>query len=321
MNPSGSYSGAIAADFSSRIARLMFYIVLCLVLMTLDFRGQWVERIRDTSTLLVEPFWLLVEAPATLSRSLKERWQDRSSLLAERDALQVDLNRSRARLLVLDELERENDRLRELLEASQRIDRGFQAVELRQLDLNPYSHRLLVDRGADQGLRVGQPVMDAHGLVGQVDEVFVHSASVILLSDPDHALPVEVERSRVRTIAYGSGRSGELTLNDLPMNADIQPGDVLLSSGLGGRFQAGLPVADVLSVDRSSGEAFASATARVRARMRGARHLLVVTQGTAAILAEQDSSIDDQAASASSEPVGESASTSETVPASEGDGP
>jgi rod shape-determining protein MreC len=122
--------------------------------------------------------------------------------------------------------------------------------------------------------------MDSNGLVGQVDEVLVHSASVILLSDPDHALPIEVERSRLRTIAYGSGREGELRLTDLPMNADIQVGDVLLSSGLGGRFQPGLPVADVTEVSRLPGEAFATATALLRARMQGARPLLVIPRAS-----------------------------------------
>jgi rod shape-determining protein MreC len=280
MNPGSSLS----ADFSSRIARLMVYIVLCLVLMTLDFRGRWIERIRDGATLAAEPIWLLAEAPAGLFHYLTDRWRDRALLLTERDQLQRELTRSRAKLLVLDELERENDRLRRLLDAAAALDRDYQTVELRQLDLNPYSHRLLINRGASQGLRVGQAVMDSNGLVGQVDEVLVHSASVILLSDPDHALPIEVERSRLRTIAYGSGREGELRLTDLPMNADIQVGDVVLSSGLGGRFQPGLPVADVTEVSRLPGEAFATATATLRARMQGARHLLVITRASPGIL-------------------------------------
>lgn len=281
--------GGLAADFSSRIVRLMFYIVLCMVLMTIDFRGQWVERVRSASSLAAEPFWLAVEAPFRLAGTLSDRWADRSELLAERDALALDLNRSRARLLILDEVERENERLRGLLDASATIDRDFQTVELRHLDLNPYSHRLLVNRGASKGLRVGQPVLDSNGLIGQVDEVLMHSASVILLSDPDHALPVKVERSRLRTIAYGSGRSGELRLTDLPMNADIEVGDVLISSGLGGRFQPGLPVADVVEVTRVPGEAFARARAELRARMQGARHLLVVTESAVEERVESES--------------------------------
>ncbi|AKS40616.1 rod shape-determining protein MreC [Wenzhouxiangella marina] len=265
-------------DLSGRITRLMVYIVLCLVLMTLDFRGRWVEQVRDRAEFAVEPFWLAAEAPAKLGRWLHDRWRDRNELLAERERLSRELDESRAALLLLDDLRQENQRLRELLDASLAVERDYQTVELRQLDLNPYSHRLLVDRGASEGLRVGQPVMDANGLVGQVDRVLTHGGSVILLSDPDHALPVEIERSRLRTIAYGTGNNDELRLSDLPMNADVQVGDVLLTSGLGGRFPPGLPVADVIEVSRSSGEAFATATARMRAQLAGARHLLIVTE-------------------------------------------
>jgi len=266
------------------MARLMFYILLCMVLMTLDYRGRWVDQIRQTGTLIIEPVLLLVEAPFSLGSNIKQRVTDRQELLAEHARISRELDESRAELLLMDELRRENARLRRLLEASVAIERGFQAVELRQIDLNPYSHRVLVDRGARDGLRVGQPVMDAEGLVGQVDQVFIHSASVILLSDPDHALPIEIDRSRLRTIAYGSGRSGELRLDDLPMNADIRNGDVLLTSGLGGRFPPGLPVADVISVERAPGEAFAVARARMRSRLDDTRHLLIVTRSESADL-------------------------------------
>lgn len=278
VNLSGSdLSGGSAADFSSRITRLIFYILLCMVLMTLDHRGRWVDRVRDFATLAVEPVWLAVDAPVRWSQALAERVGDRTDLLDERDRLANELARSRAELQLLAELRRENNRLRDLLGASPATQRDFQAVELRQIDLDPWSHRLLIDRGAVEGLRVGQPVMDSEGLIGQVDRVHVHSASVILLSDPDHALPVEIERSRLRTIAYGTGQSGRIRLEDLPMNADIEPGDVVLSSGLGGRFPAGLPVADVLKVTRAPGEAFATAELVMRARLAGARHLLVIT--------------------------------------------
>ncbi len=278
MPTGNSRSAGLSGDVSGRMARLMFYILLCMVLMTLDFRGRWVDQIRQVGTLIIEPAWVLVEAPFSLGQNLKQRLSDRQELLADHARMARELDESRARLLLMDELRLENERLRRLLDASVAIKRGFQAVELRQIDLNPYSHRVLVDRGARDGLRVGQPVMDAEGLVGQVDRVLVHSASVILLSDPDHALPVEIARSRLRTIAYGSGRSGELRLDDLPMNADVEIGDVLVTSGLGGRFPPGLPVADVISVERSAGEAFAVARAQMRSKLNDTRHLLIVTR-------------------------------------------
>jgi rod shape-determining protein MreC len=186
------------------------------------------------------------------------------------------LRESHARLLLLEELGRENAELRELLGASASLDLEFQTAEMRQIDLHPYSHRVVINRGRRHGIEPGQAVVDARGVVGQVDEAMLSSAKVILLSDPDHALPVRVERTRLRTIAYGSGRTGELRLTDLPMNVDLEPGDRLLTSGLGGRFPSGLPVAEVTSIERPSGEAFAVATARPLANMDGARHLLVL---------------------------------------------
>ncbi len=266
----------MSGDLGGRMARLMFYALLAMVLMTLDFRGRYVENFRALAGLAVEPFMLAIEAPFTLAFRLRDNFTDRNALQAERDELEQLLRESRARLLLMQELGRENAELRELLEASRVVDAEYQTAELRSIDLNPYSHRVLINRGSSHGLRAGQPVIDATGVIGQVDTVLLYSATVILLSDPDHALPVRVERNRLRTIAYGSGRTDELRLTDLPMNVDLEVGDVLLTSGLGGRFPAGLPVAEVVAVSRPDGEAFARAEARPLARLDGARHLLIL---------------------------------------------
>jgi rod shape-determining protein MreC len=259
-----------------RMARLMFYIMMAVVLMVLDFRGGYVDRVRSIAAMGSEPLLLLIESPFRLTLAAREQFGDRRQLLAERDQFEQLLRESHARLLLLDELGRENAELRELLGASGALAIDFQTAELRQIDLNPYSHRVLINRGQRHGVRAGQPVVDARGVVGQIDEPLLSSAQVILLSDPDHALPVRVARTRMRTIAYGSGRTDELRLTDLPMNVDLVPGDLLLTSGLGGRFPSGLPVAEVVSVARPAGEAFAVAKARPLARLDGARHLLVL---------------------------------------------
>ena len=144
------------------------------------------------------------------------------------------------------------------------------------IDLNPWSHRVLINRGSRDGLATGQPVIDTRGVMGQIDEVGLNIAQIILISDPDHALPVRVQRTGLRTVAYGSGRINRLRLTDLPMNVDLVPGDTLVTSGLGGAFPAGLPVAEVESVSRPTGEAFARAAVRPLARLDRARHVLVV---------------------------------------------
>jgi rod shape-determining protein MreC len=274
--PGSFHDSSLSADAGGRVARLMFYIMAAVVLMVLDHRGGHVEKIRSTAALAVEPMQVLIESPFRFGRAVHEQFRDRRALLAERTELERLLRESHARLILLEEKGRENAELRELLGASESLVVDFQTAELRQIDLNPYSHRILINRGRRHGIAAGQPVIDARGVVGQIDEAMLHSAQVILLSDPDHALPVSVARTRLRTIAYGSGRTTELRLTDLPMNVDLEPGDVLLTSGLGGRFPAGLPVAEVTDVARPAGEAFAVATARPMARLDGARHLLVL---------------------------------------------
>lgn len=254
----------------------MIYALLAIILMTLDYRGRWVDQIRHQAGLMAEPLVLLIESPFRLAGAVRDSLRGRQQLLGEIDELRSLLAESSARLLLLEELRRENLELRELLSASRQPQVGFRPAEIRQIDLNPFSHRVLINRGRRDGLQSGQAVIDAFGVVGQVDEVFVHSARVVLLTDPDHALPIAVERTGVRTIAYGSGLNTELRLNDLPMNIDLEPGDRLVTSGLGGAFPAGLPVAEVVDVSRTVGEAFARARLRPLGRLDRSRHLLVL---------------------------------------------
>lgn len=260
------------------MARLMFYILAAMVLMTMDYRGDFLDRFRGLTGYLVEPTFMLVEAPFLFAGRAFDNWRDRRELVAERDDLHQSLQEARARVLLLEDLARDNRELRELLGAASLVDVGLQAVELRRIDLDPYSHRVVVNRGARHGLAQGQAVIDATGVFGQVDQSLLHSATIILITDPDHALPVRVERTALRTIAYGSGRTDELRLTDLPMNVDLEPGDRLTTSGLGGRFPPGLPVAEITAVERPEGEAFATALARPLAGLERARHLLVLVQ-------------------------------------------
>ncbi|MFW5815959.1 MAG: rod shape-determining protein MreC [Wenzhouxiangella sp.] len=272
--PGGPFN--FSAELAGRTSRLMIYALLAIILMTLDYRGRLVEQIRHQAGLVVEPAVLLIESPFRLADSIRSALRGRDQLLNEIAELRSLLAESSARLLLLEELRRENLELRQLLTASKQPQVTFYPAEIRQIDLNPFSHRVVINRGQRDGVESGQAVIDAYGVVGQVDEVFLHSAWVVLLTDPDHALPVAVERTGVRTIAYGSGLNTELRLNDLPMNVDLESGDRLVTSGLGGAFPAGLPVAEVVDVSRTVGEAFARARLRPLGRLDRSRHLLVL---------------------------------------------
>ena len=305
----GTWSPGTGGDQAARTARLMVYGLLATILMVLDYRGGYVSEIRGRTAVLVEPLLLAVEAPFALGRRLGEELRSRHELQDRIALVEQQLRDQEAALMMLDEFESENAELRRLLEASRRVEVAFRAAELMSIDLNPYSHRVLINRGRRDGLEEGQPVIDADGVIGQVDQLARHSAHVILISDPDHALPVRVRRTDLRTVAYGTGQINSLRLTDLPMNVDLEPGDVLITSGLGGLFPPGLPVAEVRTVTRRSGEAFARAEARPLGRLDRARHVLVVAINAAADDEEEVESEEreagDESRDAEQEPVAE----------------
>jgi len=272
----GTWPAGVDGEAASRVARLMFYALLAVVLMTLDARGQWVERVRSLGWKAVEPVVVLVEAPFAFGRRMGEELRARHELMDAIARLEAERRQRQAELVMLEELRDDNRELRALLAASERLPPSFRAAELMQIDLNPWSHRVLINRGSRDGLEPGQPVMDSRGVIGQVDEIGFNTARVILISDPDHALPVRVQRTGLRTVAYGSGRISRLRPTALSMNVDLEPGDRLVTSGLGGVFPAGLPVAEVVSLSRPAGEAFAVGEATPLGRLDRARHVLVV---------------------------------------------
>lgn len=254
----------------------MFYALLAISLMALDHRGGYVERVRALADRAVEPLFWAVDLPFSGFRTVAAHFRDQAELSRRLAAMKAELDRARARLSRLDDLRIENARLRGLLETARRLDAEFIAAELASVALDPFAHRVLVRSGHRAGVRRGMPVIDDTAVLGQVDRVYTHFAQIILISDPDHALPVQVLPGGERTIAYGSGSLDRLRLTDLPMNARMAPGDLVVTSGIGGRFPAGLPVARVEEVTRRPGQAFASATARPLAAMDRNRIVLIL---------------------------------------------
>ncbi|MDX1626364.1 MAG: rod shape-determining protein MreC [Wenzhouxiangellaceae bacterium] len=257
-------------------ARLMFYALLAVVLMVLDYRGQYVPRVHEFAVRVVEPVMLAVDLPFAVSRNLTRTWADRRAMAERMRELERVTLEQRADLERTHDLERENATLRALLGAARRVDHRFVAAELASVDLDPFAHRIVVKRGRIHGVDAGMPVVDDHGVLGQVEQAARRTARVILLTDPDHALPVQILATGERTIAYGSGSVDRLRLTDLPMNAELAPGDLVVTSGLGGRFPPGLPVGTVAAVTRQPGQPFATAEVRPLAAMDRNRLVLVL---------------------------------------------
>ena len=282
----------------------MFYALLAISLMALDYRGQYVDYVRAAGARLVEPLMLAVDLPGLGLERFSALLRERASRERELRALRADLARARAELGLLTDLAVENDRLRILLDTARRTEFEFITASIAGVDLNPFAHRLELRRGRRGGVRPGMPVMDENGVIGQVESAASFSARIVLISDPDHALPVQILPSGERTIAYGSGSLDRIRLTDLPMNTDIQPGDQVVTSGLGGRFPPGLPVARIESVRRDPGALFADADAVPMAAMGRNRIVLLLdlpASGMPGTPAERATATEESGASAEPE--------------------
>jgi rod shape-determining protein MreC len=199
---------------------------------------------------VVAPLHRIVEAPFALQEAISSALTTRDSLHNQVDSLQAQVNRDAIALARLRALELENARLQSLLDATPREAVRTLTARVLQVDLDAVRQRVLVDRGSRDGIAAAQPVLDARGVVGQTTRVNESTAEIILLSDSNHAIPVHIERNGLRTIAVGTGSPTRLALPYLPRNADVQVGDRLTTSGLGGVFPPDLPVATVTEVRR-----------------------------------------------------------------------
>jgi len=231
--------------------------------------------LRGALTTAVYPLQQLVSSPIRFGHDLADNLASRTELIGENERLKEEQLMLKTKLLKFSAMEQENIRLRGLLETSFKVGEHALIAELMSVTLGNYEHIITVNKGSRFGIEIEQPVMDANGIVGQVLRVTPFSADVILISDPSHAIPVQVNRNGVRTVAIGSGQLDKLILPQVTSNTDIKPGDLLVSSGLGGIFPHGYPVATVTSVspqDDPSGKA----TAKPLAQLDRIREVLMV---------------------------------------------
>lgn len=247
-----------------------------IILMAVDHRQHHLEQVRGALSVLVYPLQYAVNMPVDLGAWVKETLQTRADLQEQIAAQRAELQTLRAQAQKYAALEAETIRLRELLDSSFRLGDQVLVAELLSVDLDPYRHQVLIDKGTQSGVYTGQPVVDAQGVTGQVIHAGPLSSTVMLLTDPAHAIPVQVNRNGLRAIASGTGSPERLNLPFLPNNADIKPGDLLISSGLGGRFPRGYPVAKVTVVTQNPGAPFATVEARPTAQVDRSREVLLV---------------------------------------------
>jgi rod shape-determining protein MreC len=256
--------------------RFTLYALFAVVIMYLDQRGHYLERLRYVLQAAVYPLQVAVNSPPTAWRWLRESVQTREELRAENARLRMRQRDLELLAMRYDALARENGELRGLREALPPVAERWLPAEIINIQQSSLRHRLLIDRGATNGVFKGQAVLDDRGLIGQTTHVGPWSAEVILITDPEHAVPVRVERTGLRTIAVGGGDASSLALPYLPQNADIRVGDLLITSGLGGVFPEGYPVAHVTEVHRDAVQPLAQVRAAALSHIDGDTEVMLV---------------------------------------------
>lgn len=254
----------------------MAYLAVALVLVVLDHRGGWLHRARTQATVLVQPLWAVAGWPARVTGRLAEDAGTLARLTEENRELRRQALFDRARMARMQTVAADNARLRELLDAAQRNRLDAQLAPILSVDLDPSRQRLVLDAGARDGVRAGQAVIDAGGLLGQVVGVTPLQSTVLLVTDPDHAVPVSVARNGVRLVAYGRGRGDRLALENVPLSSDVKVGDVLVTSGLGGRFPPGFAVGTVTALQPDHSRAFLLGDVEPAAALDRGREVLLL---------------------------------------------
>lgn len=242
----------------------------------MDHRFHYANQIRDVISIIVYPLQVLVSLPTDTGHWISENIATRDTLLVKNKQLHNENLQLRTKLLKMDSLEAKNQRLRALLGSSFRVGEKTLVAELLAVDMEPFSQKLIINKGASDMVYVGQSVLDANGVFGQIVEVNPFTSTVMMITDPSHGIPVEVNRNSLRAIANGIGKTDRIELLHLPNNADIEEGDLLVTSGLGGRFPAGYPVAYASKVTRTPGQPFIEVYATPTAKLDRSRELLLV---------------------------------------------
>ena len=256
--------------------RCVLYCLLALGLIIFDKRYDHLGKIRRALSFVAYPVQLAVASPFEGWHWFRESVTTRDTLRADKARLEAELRVAQFRLQRYEAVEAESQRLRALRDNTAEVADRFIIGDIMDVDLDAFRERVLVDKGASQGIFVGQAVLDSGGVFGQVARIEQYTSEVILISDPAHAIPVQINRTGLRTVAVGTGDTGHLKLPYLPTSADVIVGDLLVTSGLGGGFPAGYPVGTVAAVRRDPAQSLAEVDIRPAAALDRSRELMFV---------------------------------------------
>lgn len=256
--------------------RLLGWIILTVILMLADYKLHWLNQIRIEMSGVLNPVFTTLELPSLALKHSKNWLESHSDLLEINETLINENLLLQTQLKRLHQLESENTELRQLLQAKSKIPYTQQTAQVLDVKVNPLSLQLLIDKGTDDQVNIGMVAVDQSGIIGQIIGAGTKQSWLMLIADPAHALPVQIQRTQVRTVIQGLGKMNQLSVSDFPLSGDIQAGDILESSGLGGRFPPGYPVATVTEVIKPEGARFATVFARPASQLDTLNHMVIV---------------------------------------------
>lgn len=251
-------------------------VLAVIALITADLRFNALQATRSALDMAATPVYWVADLPSRIADWKDTNLVSRADLLEENERLKRENLVLEGRSHQMASLQAENVRLRALLNSTALLRDDVLVAELIGVSPDPVRHQLVLNKGSADGVFVGQPLIDADGLMGQIVEVSPVNSRALLITDATHSIPVQVNRNGVRAIAEGTGSLGVMEIQHISATTDIEEGDLLVSSGLGGRFPVGYPVAVVRSVERDPGQAFATVLATPSAAMDRSRHVLLV---------------------------------------------
>jgi rod shape-determining protein MreC len=258
------------------LVRLAFFASLSLALLVLDARFRYTEGLRSVLALAVYPLQTLATMPAALGERISGYFASQTQLREENAELRARMLATSQAAQRFEAAQAEAAQLRRLIGASERLPLKSTPAEILYNGRDPYSRKVVIDKGSQNGVRAGSPVVDEAGVIGQVTRVHALASEVTLLTDKDQAIPVQVVRNGLRAVAFGAGASGMLELRFMASNAEIQNGDRLVTSGIDGTYPPGLPVATVARVERDAAYAFARIVCQPAAGVESGRYVLVL---------------------------------------------
>ena len=257
-------------------SKLLVSLILSFGLIYLDYKDQYLNKLRSYISATIFPMYVATNAPKNIFLNLKESMGQREKIVLENQKLKTENIDLSSKIQQIYKLEKENRRLHELLDSKPKSEDVFVLAKIIAENPDPFKHRIIIDKGSKENVQVNQSVADSKGIIGHIIRDQIFGSEVLLITDPEHAIPIEVARTGLRSIALGTGSYEEIQLSFLAANTDIQKGDILLTSGLGEQYPAGYPVAVIEKVSVLEGEPFLEVLAKPFAKLTNINEVWVI---------------------------------------------